>query len=319
MTAKLTLFLGCVLFLFGCADRNVSDDARLAGGIIEGEPLSPTNALNEVSQQIVMLAFNYEYRDGEATFFGLCTAVVVNERTILTAAHCVESGIDKVAILTSTNPREQLRKKKDVYRAINYKIHDNYVPKKELEEQLKQLTSDLEKSRALTRNADLALIYLDRPLEIKSAAPNTPPTFALSNQPLRLPKTVNTDIIVTGYGKTSALNDTSKIKYEDLNGILKQAKLSIATSEFSRSGFFLEQWQAPGICNGDSGGPVFVKDFDGQYKVAALAINVYEINNAASRKLDPKDLYSTCAGHGLYLNLENYKSWIVKTAALLAQ
>ncbi|MBC7466757.1 MAG: trypsin-like serine protease [Bdellovibrio sp.] len=305
MTAKLTLFLGCVLLLFGCADRNASDNSRLAGGIVLGEPVE-NDAF--IAQHTVMLAFNYEYNDNQVNFFGVCTGTVVDERTILTAAHCLEDGIKNIKVLYSADPRKNLDIETDVYTIIDKKIHTNYIAKDALKKSLEGLSSDNDRARALTRSSDIALAYLDRPLKM-----NIPFSAVAYKKPLDINReNSTTQITIVGYGRTSSLKNDNEKSFDQLNGVLQKAELSVDTSQFSHTGFFLRQWSTPGICKGDSGGPVFTKDSNGDLRVVALAVTVYSFNNKAERALDPDKEYTTCASHGLYLNIEQYKPWIAK-------
>lgn len=302
MTTKLTFILGCVLILFGCGNRNSSDGSRFAGGILKGQDVAQESSL---AKKVVLIAQNYEYKNDKPNFFGICTGVAIAPRTILTAAHCIEGGTTNVKILTSTNPRDHLRKKKDVFTPIYYRLHENYLPKKKLDLKLRSLPTAVEKSQALTRNADLALIYLDRSLEgeFEENPFRTDPNF---------PASASAEVTIAGFGKTTDLVDTSTINFDALNGILKEATINVHTPALRRRGFFVEQWESAGICSGDSGGPAFIKDVTGQLKITALAVNVFEMNNEQERKLDPKHEHNTCASHGLYLNITPYVDWIFK-------
>lgn len=298
---SVAILFGLIQF-FGCAGSQSPDETRLAGGILIGEAIDRTTPLG---QQIVMIALNYEYRDKQPSFFGICTGFAVNSKTILTAAHCLDGGIENLKILTSSNPREKLRKKKDVYTAIGKTIHEDYIPKNKMDEILKTLKTATEKSNALTSNADVALIYLDRPLE------NYPvQTSVHVGLPTSGTNSTTAQLIITGFGRSSALADTTQIKFEELNGILKKATVTVPTQSLRHEGFYLEQWEAPGICYGDSGGPVFMYDSENNLNLAAMAINVFETNSKAERKLDPTSQYNACASHGVYLNLAPFKKWI---------
>jgi len=55
-----------------------------------------------------------------------------------------------------------------------------------------------------------------------------------------------------------------------------------------------------------------------EYLLVALAVNVFESNNRAEKRLDPDEKYNACSSHGLYLNLAPHKKWIIKTVESLA-
>ena len=277
----------------GCADPNFLDKTQVISNLIKGEKVQPGSPL---SKNVVLIALQLEVKKESVNIFGICSGAVIGPRTILTAAHCLENGTNKMRVILDVNPRFQLQAK-NIYQVVDAVAHPDY---KSLSEVL-----DLEDKK---QNADLAILYLDR--DIESGEPTILVDKAKTEkQPSLL------SLTLTGFGRTTALKNTSNIPLSELNGQLKKANLSIYTEILKPEYFEVNQSETSGICNGDSGSPVFINIKEKSY-LFAMAVGTYRIHKSDENVLE-QNKYTDCAGTGVFVNLQNYTGWIKETMTTL--
>lgn len=288
------LFILISVFGTGCADSNFLDKTQLVNSLIKGEKVIPDSQL---SKKVVLIAQQLEVKKDSVNIFGICSGAVIGPRTILTAAHCLGNGTDKMRVILDVNPRFQLQAQ-NIYRVVDAATHPDY---KSLSEVL-----DLEGRK---QNADLAILYLDRVIETSE-----PTKFFEKAEIEKQASLLN--LTITGFGRTTALKDTSNISLNELNGQLKKANLSITAEILKPEYFEVNQHETAGICNGDSGSPVFINIKDKSY-LFAMAVGTYRIHKSDEYTLEQNE-YTDCAGSGVYVNLQNYSNWIQETMTTLS-
>ncbi len=99
--------------------------------------------------------------------------------------------------------------------------------------------------------------------------------------------------IVAGFGRTVTELSDHELAYTHVNGRLMQADIQINAGDLSRVRLVVPQKNKSGVCNGDSGSPVFIKE-KGVVKLFAIAVGVFD-----------------CGKDGVYLKIETLKSWIL--------
>lgn len=285
------------LLIVACGqDSQFLDKTSHVSSILKGENVS---VHSELAHRVVFITQDIALSENGPQFFGVCSGVILNRRIVLTAAHCVASQDQKLKVILNPNPRASSNLEQDIYTVIRSSINSKY----DSAEGKKSLSH-------LKKNSDLALLFVDRDFE--NVNESIEPNFLLKLNPFdQLLGSDDVQLVITGFGKTSSLKDTSKVPFRKLNGVLKKATISTQTAKIQKNYFALSQKGNAGVCFGDSGGPVFINE-SGRFSLFALAIGVFQFgkgNLNLQSKLDPS---TECAGYGLYLNIHFYKKWILE-------
>jgi len=200
---------------------------------------------------------------------GHCGATRISERWFLTAAHCIDQGYDEIRFIAgTTNLRDS-----DIaqtFRAEAAICHAGYRG------QDTQMINDIaliqvsEETVPLIRNIPTA--SYGAPEEVLSAENYATPVMA-------------------GWGTTS---------YGSLpSDLLLSAELNLISA--SPGVIVVESANGQGPCEGDSGGPLYVTEEDGQRRVIGVLSNVSNARTA-----------TPCSGtyRGNYTNVGGYADWI---------
>lgn len=190
-----------------------------------------------------------------------CTGTLIAANVVLTAAHCVPKNLNNIFVVPSIYEFSVASRLKAVNSIVHEKYNSFNVP------QLNQ------------PNWDIALIRFEGNLP-----PEYKPTVWMSSF------TPNIDrfwLYVAGYGKSADKKDDT--------GELRFSRVTIEQALFNINQSFLQgnQNNGEGICNGDSGGPAFIKIQDRFY--------VLGITSAIVRG---------CQGTSYFNQTTYYKDWI---------
>ncbi|MCA2977967.1 MAG: trypsin-like serine protease [Myxococcaceae bacterium] len=162
---------------------------------------------------------------------GICTATLIGTRTLLTAAHCVDTAR---SVFAHNAPADnQLQFGVNAYRAARWNVHPGWNPNGQ----------DL-------RN-DIAIILLERaPTNVTPKPWNSQTlTGAFRGRPIR----------AIGYGNTSPGMG---------NGTRRQVDLTVV--DLYPQLIFMGDQRSKGVCQGDSGGPTFHTFPDGVERVVGV-------------------------------------------------
>ncbi|WP_319534626.1 serine protease [uncultured Vibrio sp.] len=265
-------FLILPITTFADADAT-SSEQDISTAIIGGEPTT----LN----QLPFFARLILHKTGASSFSNICGGSIVNDRYILTAAHCVESGVftdgwsaDDLRVLVKNPTMDDVyvSEFKDV-RSIT--IHPRY------------------NSASLWIN-DLALLELSQPITDNVQSITLPQDFGDYS---------DAEVYqIFGLGQTST-NDTSSTNYlrwaevEPLTDSECAALVSGYNAQETLCANGFEDRAYTGICSGDSGGPLTYVDGNGMYQQIGIV-------SYGSSDCESADIPS------VFTEILNYASWI---------
>ncbi len=157
---------------------------------------------------------------------GLCTASIVSDSLLVTAAHCVNGPASSLRIIFGTNIKDE--KTRIVREPDSYKVSPLWPFRQD-----EPLNS-----------GDIAMVKFSgglppgyRPAQILADASH------LTN---------GTTVLLAGYGISNGVAHTG-------GGTLRYVEVQIQNNAFSESELLVAQNQGRGACHGDSGGPAYVR------------------------------------------------------------
>ncbi|MFZ4402687.1 MAG: S1 family peptidase [Pseudobdellovibrionaceae bacterium] len=241
-------------------------------GITGGDKLQPTNPF---AKKVVMLLST----EGNETI-PTCTATPVAPNILLTAAHCVVDAVSidkdvkkiKVAIHTDLTCESGFDAKTQVLTVNRILMHEKYS----------YMTKVMNKM-----DNDVALIKLDSPL---------PMDYQVSTLYKQDEVLDDKQVVMVGYGQ-SDIGDKNSAGY--LRMKMKISTFGQGQDLTSDGKLLLIAKSDGGSCNGDSGGPLFVKS-KGVWKIAGIV-------SGSQRR--PGDI-NPCGDIGIYGYVPYYADWI---------
>lgn len=213
----------------------VMESELMAKGIIGGQTVQPSDADSKLAVLLIS--------DGM-----ICTAAPINQRVLLTAAHCVspEAGKTMAVFYPSLSCESGYDQRRNAAQASGVAIHEDFNPGQGID----------------ATRGDVALVFLDV---------NIPEGYPIYN--LADPAQVNSAANLTfyGYGRIESGGGGA--------GILRKTQLpgGYYRIDSTRAKVFLNQSNGTGICNGDSGGPSLVTSATGEWQI--LGINSYVVGH----------------------------------------
>jgi secreted trypsin-like serine protease len=158
----------------------------------------------------------------------LCTASLIAKNVAITAAHCVEHGIQHMAVILGDKIDSKSREEGDVLRVVDAEIAPGW-----------------REAHLVGEDAgDIALVKFEGKLPKGYGPAHLLPESASLKK--------GDDVILAGYGITNAFRKTGA-------GTLRRATVEVDKPEFGKTEILLDQHQGSGACHGDSGGPAFVQ------------------------------------------------------------
>ncbi|MCM2355034.1 MAG: S1 family peptidase [Pseudobdellovibrio sp.] len=201
-----------------CEKIRLSNTLGDASSIIGGTRVLSTDPDAKTTAMII----STEKNTGESF---VCTATPITNRTLITAAHCLDraskvTAIFYVDLLCSSG----FKFSRDAVRAVDFKWHPDYDP-----------------NVMNSGNPDIGLVHLSA--DIKPGYPVYEINLA--------PENLNSDLFLYGYGVTGSNNSDSTV--------LRKVRLARNEYGFELSSIVIANNGVRGICLGDSGGPGLVR------------------------------------------------------------
>lgn len=259
--------------MIGWASPTSTNAPDISAFIVGGQPTT--------TNQIPFYARVILYRPGTSQYVNLCGGSIVNDRYIMTAAHCVESEvytdgwtIDNLRVLVKNPSTADVftDEFKDV-RTIT--IHPQYV------------------QNDLWIN-DIALIELSYPITDNVQSITLPQDFGdYSDQ---------TTYQIFGLGLTSSNNQSGPdfLRWAEIQPLSDAQCSSLVNGYHSQESLCANGFEGrayTGICQGDSGGPLTYQDDNGEYQQIGLT-------SYGSSVCDSPSIPS------VFTEILNYTSWI---------
>lgn len=202
--------------------------------IVGGDDVAPTD---DIAHTTVAL-----YQQSSPESGALCTATLIAKNIAVTAAHCVEHGVDHMGIITGEEIESSDR---SVLRVVDAEISKQWS----------------EGNLAGQDAGDIALIRFEGKL---------PKGYHAAHM---LPKKVSLQkgdqVILAGYGISNAMKKTGA-------GTLRKTEVSVQDPQFGKTEILLDQRNGSGACHGDSGGPAFVES-NGKYYLMGVTSRGYPV------------------------------------------
>jgi secreted trypsin-like serine protease len=269
---KIAVLAASLSALASCSKDSGSPQASdlQAANIVGGKKVSTAY---QKKNGIVALIINTEDQKQE-----LCSGTLIAKNIVLTAAHCLVTSGSKIrSIAVVFGPNLDTATKEMVRHGIKGLPNKDFL-------------SGLDANPNASWN-DIALIKLD------ADAPADFSLVKLADAQTKLNSKAS--LIEAGFGNTQAARETSG----DTSGALKQVSgIQLMSISVDGKELVLKE-QNKGSCNGDSGGPAFIKNVDGSLTQVGID----------SRGTD-KD---SCLGIGIYTNILAHLDWIKTQSDLL--
>lgn len=237
--------------------------------IVNGQKVQPTESGSELA---VMLLIKDEKNN-----ISTCSSTLINDTTLITAAHCVDSAQQIMAVFyTNVSCESGFDRLSHSVNGILAVPHPDYKNDSTI------------KSNA-DYNPDLALVFLEK------QAPNTYPRFVIAQSPEKL----KSDLYLYGFGKTAS-SDVSTMGHITL----RKTKVAQANYQFVEGNLVIDQKDKTGICNGDSGGGALMLNQNNKFVLAAVNSLVFSFD---------KEIKDLCNDSSMLVALDRYKPWIEDT------
>ncbi len=210
---------------------------------------------------------------------GLCTASILSDSILVTAAHCVENDASKIAVLFG---RDLNARQFEVRRVLAHRVSPLWPYRQ----------------NQFQNNGDIAVVRFTGGLPAGYA-----PIQMLENSKLLIE---NSNLLLAGFGAAKVVIGTDPLTGKPVSDHIESGTLRFVTTTlksitFSVSELVIENSKGKGACHGDSGGPA--------YSVINGKLTLVGVTSRGMN--DPMD---RCNGDAVYTSVAYYAKWIAQTA-----
>lgn len=245
------------------------------------------NAVFNSWPSIVLLQFKYMYSTGVGTFSvgTLCGGTLVNQDTVITAAHCYNKQLQlNDGTILSITPNAFYPSFESMY-TVHLGVYDKSDLSGAVSISVKSFTIHPNYDAANFLD-DIAIIKLSKKVDLTEKIQ----VACLPENSQLYPKKYDINAYIVGWGKTNqAASTTPNILQEALITVYDSSKCSLVGSGIPKN------WNnqicagkyTGGVdsCQGDSGGPLFVKDqVDKKSKFVLAGVTSYGVGCAQFQK-----------------------------------
>ena len=273
VSLKIIALVSTLVLLSACTQNSASGSPEANSDQLSGNIVGGTVSKDAFQKANGIVALIITSEEGE----GLCTGTLIAPQLVLTAAHCLDSSrsaIKSIAVVFASDVSKVTQEQ--VRFGVKGSVHQDF---------LKSAMSGIGSWN------DIALLKLDS---------NAPADFKVARLPssdnLTAPKT---SLMQVGFGRAEA----SRAATTDTSGVLRQVSGILVMKKSDDGKELMLNEAKKGSCNGDSGGPAFVKERDGKLTLVGTD----------SRGTETE----TCIGVGIYTNVASHLDWIKTQSALL--
>lgn len=220
----------------------------------------------------------------------LCTASILSESILVTAAHCVSSEANALKVAFGTNMNSKDIVVRDV---VAYETSPVWAFRQNQE----------------FNTGDIALVRFTGGL---------PPGYSKINLLTDASKLTNDmDVMLAGYGasKVARVQDPKSgamTSDHQEAGVLRSVTTTMKNATYSKSEFLVEASKGKSACHGDSGGPAYVTvDIEEGGRVRKETV----LTGVTSRGVD--DELDMCNVSAAYTSIPFYSAWIVSKSKQL--
>lgn len=264
-------------------------------GIVNGTPLAKQSPVSRHLVRVISRSRMPTVNGADRISTSLCTGTLLDDRTVLTAAHCVHESDEAEDIRISfggdpycESSPEEVRIQSA--RVLGFIVHRSYSFQSSIN--------------------DIALIRLEEP-----SPEDSEPTTLFDLPQTAIP--LDAKVLAVGFGKITGADEVSdpnqRLRYGWIRPLknlrpkaymvdyLKSRKNLSLQDSLKFDSYFLvfDQTDENGICIGDSGGPTFIKQ-DGQWRQVGVSSFVFRYEG----KME------TCRGVSAHVNLHSYTQWL---------